>query len=248
MNRKEITKELLQSESLYDKWLENTMELESDGKFFEEVFSLPLQSEFDIKHLYKYLDRGELLFSDTSYSAGHIIVNGEGCIESTFGRILASTSRLHLSNCRFTELFHDPKKFVGQLVLGDSELRMNKFDMVNNSCMICYNSSLTIENEFSDIKDEQVILYTINGRRKFPSTLNISSKIPVEAKLQLNLEIRGDNNKIKIDLTNFKNMVLVIKFDTAVMGNRIEIIGVNEKNLIVDNKMTSLKNNTLIKL
>ena len=210
--------------------------LDSDGRFFEEVFYLPLQSEFDIKHLYKYLDRGELLFSNTSYSAGHVIVNGEGCVESTFGRILVSTSRLHLSNCKFTELFHDPEKFAGQLVLGDSELRMNKFDMVNNSCEICYNSSLTIENEFSDIKDEQMILYTINGRRKFPNTLNISSKVPVEAKLQLNIEIQGDNNKIKIDLTNFKNMVLVIKFDVAVMGNKVEIIGANENNLIVDDK------------
>lgn len=41
-------------------------------------------------------------------------------------------------------------------------------------------------------------------------------------------------------------MTLVISFNTAVMGNKVEIIGANEKNLVVIEKKTSLKNNTLI--
>ena len=34
MNRKEITRELLQMENLYDKWLENAKTLDSDGRFW----------------------------------------------------------------------------------------------------------------------------------------------------------------------------------------------------------------------
>lgn len=258
MNRKEITRELLQMENLYDKWLENAKTLDSDGRFFEEVFYLPLQSEFDIKRLYKYFNKGELLISKKELwplkhklpivTESYSVVNGEENFEERIGRHVIWVERLHLSNCNFDKLFLSSNKYVIDLLLGDSNLKMHKFDMIKSSCVLGYNSNLTIENETADIEDKLGLSYSINGRHYFPNTLSISSKVPVESKLQLNLEIRGDNNKVKIDLTNFKNMVLVVKFDVAVMGNRIEIIGANEKNLIVDDKMTSLKNNTLIKL
>lgn len=66
------------------------------------------------------------------------------------------------------------------------------------------------------------------------------------SKLKLNIRIEGDNNTVKIDLRNFKNMSVVISFSTTAVGNEVEIIGANEKNLVVIEKEISLKNNTLI--
>ena len=132
------------------------------------------------------------------------------------------------------------------LLLGDSNLRIHKFDMIKSSCVLGYNSNLTIENETTDIEDNLVMKYSINGRRYFPNTLSISSKVPVMSKLKLNIRIEGDNTTVKIDLRNFKNMSVVISFSTTAVGNEVEIIGANEKNLVVIEKETSLKNNTLI--
>ena len=256
MNRKEITRELLQMENLYDKWLENAKTLDSDGRFFEEVFYLPLQSEFDIKHLYKYFNKGELLISKKELwplmhklpivTESYAVVNGEGNFEERIGRHVIWVERLHLSNCNFDKLFLSSNKYVIDLLLGDSNLRMYKFNMIKSSCVLGYNSNLTIENETTDIEDNLVMKYSINGRHYFPNTLSISSKVPVMPKLKLNLRIEGDSNQVKIDLTNFKNMSVVISFSTAAMGNKVEIIGANEKNLVVFEKETSLKNNTLI--
>jgi hypothetical protein len=256
MNRKEITRELLQMENLYDKWLENAKTLDSDGRFFEEVFYLPLQSEFDIKHLYKYFNKGELLISKKELwplmhklpivTESYSVVNGEGNFEERIGRHVIWVERLHLSNCNFDKLFLSSNKYVIDLLLGDSNLRIHKFDMIKSSCVLGYNSNLTIENETTDIEDNLVMKYSINGRRYFPNTLSISSKVPVMSKLKLNIRIEGDNNTVKIDLRNFKNMSVVISFSTTAVGNEVEIIGANEKNLVVIEKETSLKNNTLI--
>lgn len=256
MNRKEITRELLQMENLYDKWLENAKTLDSDGRFFEEVFYLPLQSEFDIKHLYKYFNKGELLISKKELwslmhklpivTNSYSVVNGEGNFEERIGRHVIWVERLHLSNCNFDKLFLSSNKYVIDLFLGDSNLRMHKFDMIKSSCVLGYNSNLTIENETTDIEDNLVMKYSINGRHYFPNTLSISSKVPVMSKLKLNIRIEGDNNTVKIDLRNFKNMSVVISFSTTAVGNEVEIIGANEKNLVVIEKKTSLKNNTLI--
>ena len=256
MNRKEITRELLQMENLYDKWLENAKTLDSDGRFFEEVFYLPLQSEFDIKHLYKYFNKGELLISKKELwplmhklpivTESYYVVNGKGNFEERIGRHVIWVERLHLSNCNFDKLFLSSNKYVIDLLLGDSNLRMHKFDMIKSSCVLGYNSNLTIENETTDIEDNLVMKYSINGRRYFPNTLSISSKVPVMSKLKLNIRIEEDNNQIKVDLTNFKNMSVVISFSPTAVGNEVEIIGANEKNLVVIEKETSLKNNTLI--
>lgn len=257
MNRKEITKELLQMENLRDKWLENAKTLDSDGMFFEEVFYLPLQSEFNIKHLYKYFNKGELLISKKELwplmhklpivTNSYAVVNGEGNFEERIGRHVIWVERLHLSNCNFDKLFLSSDKYVVDLLLGDSNLKMRKFDMIKSSCVLGYNSNLTIENETADIEDSLVMKYSINGRHYSPNTLSISSKVPVMSKLKLNIRIEGDNNQVKIDLTNFKNMSVVISFSTAAMGNKVEIIGANENNLSVMDEKTSLKNNTLIK-
>lgn len=256
MNRKEITRELLQMENLYDKWLENAKTLDSDGRFFEEVFYLPLQSEFDIKHLYKYFNKGELLISKKELwplmhklpivTESYYVVNGKGNFEERIGRHVIWVERLHLSNCNFDKLFLSSNKYVIDLLLGDSNLRIHKFDMIKSSCVLGYNSNLTIENETTDIEDNLVMKYSINGRRYFPNTLSISSRVPVMSKLKLNIRIEGDNNQIKVDLTNFKNMSVVISFSTTAVGNEVEIIGANEKNLVVIEKEISLKNNTLI--
>lgn len=258
MNRKEITKELLQMENLRDKWLENAKTLDSDGRFFEEIFYLPLQSEFDIKHLYKYFNKGELLISKKELwplmhklpivTNSYAVVNGEGNFEERIGRHVIWVERLHLSNCNFDKLFLSSDKYVVDLLLGDSNLKMHKFDMIKSSCVLGYNSTLTIENETADIEDKLVMKYSINGRHYFPNTLSISSKVPVRSRLKLNIRIEGDNNQVKIDLTNFKNMSVVISFGTAAMGNKVEIIGANENNLNVMDEKTSLKNNTLIQL
>jgi hypothetical protein len=256
MNRKEITRELLQMENLYDKWLENAKTLDSDGRFFEEVFYLPLQSEFDIKHLYKYFNKGELLISKKELwplmhklpivTESYIVVNGEGSFEERIGRHVIWVNRVYLSNCNFDKLFLSSDKYAVDLLLGDSNLKMHKFDMIKSSCVLGYNSNLTIENETADIEDNLMMKYSINGRHYFPNTLSISSKVPVMSKLKLNLRIEGDGNQVKIDLTNFKNMSVVISFSTTAVGNEVEIIGANEKNLVVIEKETSLKNNTLI--
>ena len=256
MNRKEITRELLQMENLYDKWLENAKTLDSDGRFFEEVFYLPLQSEFDIKHLHKYFNKGELLISKKELwplmhklpivTESYYVVNGKGNFEERIGRHVIWVERLHLSNCNFDKLFLSSNKYVIDLLLGDSNLRIHKFDMIKSSCVLGYSSNLTIENETTDIEDNLVMKYSINGRHYFPNTLSISSKVPVMSKLKLNIRIEGDNNQIKVDLTNFKNMSVVISFSTTAVGNEVEIIGANEKNLVVIEKETSLKNNTLI--
>lgn len=201
MNRKEITRELLQMENLYDKWLENAKTLDSDGRFFEEVFYLPLQSEFDIKHLYKYFNKGELLISKKELwplmhklpivTNSYSVVNGEGNFEERIGRHVIWVERLHLSNCNFDKLFLSSNKYVIDLLLGDSNLRMHKFDMIKSSCVLGYNSNLTIENETTDIEDNLVMKYSINGEHYFPNTLSISSKVPVMSKLKLNIRIEG---------------------------------------------------------
>lgn len=256
MNRKEITRELLQMENLYDKWLENAKTLDSDGRLFEEIFYLPLQSEFDIKHLYKYFNKGELLISKKELwplmhklpivTESYAVVNGEGNFEERIGRHVIWVERLHLSNCNFNKLFLSSNKYVVDLLLGDSNLKMHKFDIIKSSCVLGYNSNLTIENETADIEDNLVMKYSINGGHYFPNTLSISSKVPVMSKLKLNIRIEDDNNTVKIDLRNFKNMSVVISFSTTAVGNEVEIIGANEKNLVVIEKETSLKNNTLI--
>lgn len=176
----------------------------------------------------------------------YYVVNGKGNFEERIGRHVIWVERLHLSNCNFDKLFLSSNKYVIDLLLGDSNLRMHKFDMIKSSCVLGYNSNLTIENETTDIEDNLVMKYSINGRRYFPNTLSISSKVPVMSKLKLNIRIEEDNNQIKVDLTNFKNMSVVISFSTTAVGNEVEIIGANEKNLVVIEKETSLKNNTLI--
>lgn len=195
MNRKEITRELLQMENLRDKWLENTRALDSDGRFFEEVFYLPLQSEFGIKHLYEYFNKGELLISKKELwplkhklpivTESYTAVNGEGNFEEMLGRHIIWVDRLYLSNCNFDKLFLSPDKYAINLLLGDSNLKMHKFDMIKSSCVLGYNSNLTIENETADIEDKLGLSYSINGRHYFPNTLSISSKVPVTSKLKL---------------------------------------------------------------
>lgn len=104
---------------------------------------------------------------------------------------------------------------------------------------------ITNENKKGWCSFDNIVIRVVGDNSEFV----FSSEVPLElVNIDVTLVLFGDNNQVKIDLTNFKNMSVVISFGTAAMGNKVEIIGANENNLNVMDEKTSLKNNTLIQL
>lgn len=248
IRRDKIIRELLQDDNLY---LPFVRELEKRG-FDYSFASLLLQvPKCDLSKVYPYFSENFVTWEISMVVPSSIMINHNGHISDItkfFAEdLIKSVSSLYIHNSNLQSIGGYRSWFIENfLSIRDSYVKLWDLNIARKGYCLAGDCELEIVNTKPAIAAHSLEFSIVRSN----NTLNLSSSVPVEPKsFKILVDFRSDyvkDSKVKIDLKNFKNMSVVISFSTTAVGNEVEIIGANEKNLVVIEKEISLKNNTLI--